>query len=77
MEVKRAEKRIMGGLGVEGVTKESLKKKLTRSRLKWACHVERMGDTKLPKRLDGQKVDGNRRRGRPRMRWEDCVKRDM
>ena len=42
-------------------------------RLKWARHVERMGDEK---RADAQKVEGERRRRRPRMRWEDGVKRD-
>ena len=57
--------------------KESFKKKLLRSRLKWSVHVERMGDDKLAKRTDSQKVKGNRRRGRPRRRWEDCVKRGV
>ena len=55
---------------VEDGVKESLKKKLVRSRLKWAGHVERMGDEKLAKRSDTQKVEGKRRRVRPRMRWE-------
>ena len=32
--------------------KESFKKKLVRSRLKRAGHVERMGDEKLEKRAD-------------------------
>ena len=29
-----------------------------RSRLKWAGYVERMGDEKLAKRSDAQKVEG-------------------
>jgi len=62
---------------VEVELKESFKKKLLRSRLKWSVHVERMGDDKLAKRTDSQKVKGNRRRGRPRRRWEDCVKRGV
>ena len=50
-----------------------------RSTLKWAGHIARMGGDKLAKRSDAesQRVEGRRRRGRPRMRWEDCVKRDM
>ena len=54
-----------------------LKKKLIRSRLNWTRHVERMGDEKLAKKADAQKVEGKRRRRRPRMRWEDCVKRGL
>ena len=45
--------------------------------LKWAGHVEKMGDEKLPKRPDAQKVEGKGRQGRLRMRWEDCVNRDL
>ena len=28
-------------------------------------------------RADAQNVDGKMGRARPRMRWEDCVKRDL
>ena len=37
-----------------------------RSSLKWVGHVERMGDDKLAKRSDFKKVEGKRKRGRPR-----------
>ena len=47
------------------------------TRLIWARHVDRIGDDKFAKRGDAQKVEGKRRRGRPRMRWEDWVKRDL
>ena len=39
-----------------------------------------MKDDKLPKlRADTKKQEGSRKRGRPqlRVRWEDCVKRDL
>ena len=52
--------------------KESFKKKLVRSSLKWAGCMERIGDEK---RADAQKVEGKMKRGRSIMRWEDCVKR--
>ena len=55
--------------------KESFKKKLVRGRLKWARRVERMGDEKLAESRF-PKGEGNRRRGRPKLRW-DCIKRDL
>ena len=35
------------------------------------------GDDRLPKRATELREQGRRRRGRPRLRWEDCVKRDV
>ena len=49
--------------------------KLVRSRLKWGGHVERIEGEGLTKRAGG--VEGRRRRGRMRLRWVDCVKRDL
>ena len=34
-------------------------------------------DDRLPKRAAELRERGRRRRGRPRLRWEDCVKRDV
>ena len=48
-----------------------------RSRLQWAGHVERMADERLPKRATELREQGRRRRGRPILRWEDCIKRDV
>ena len=48
-----------------------------RSRLQWAGHVERMADDRLTKRAAELREQGRRRRGRPRLRWEYCVKRDV
>ena len=61
MGVKRADKRRMDELRVEVGVKKSLKKKLVRSRLNWARHMERIGDGKLAKRADAQKVEGKTR----------------
>ena len=63
MGVERAGMRLMDELSVEvGV------KQLVRSRLEWARHMDRMGDEKLVKRAEAQKVEGKMRRGRQRMR---------
>ena len=35
-----------------------------------------MEGVRLTKRADAFRVEGRRRTGRPRLRWEDCVKRD-
>ena len=48
-----------------------------RSGLQWAGHVERMADDRQPKRAAELREQGRRRRGSPRLRWEDCVKRDV
>ena len=55
----------------------SLTERLVWSRLQWAGHVERMADDRLPKRAAELREQGRRRRGRPMLRWEDCVKRDV
>ena len=55
----------------------SLTERLVRSRLQWAGHIERMADDRLPKRAAELREQGRRRRGRPRLRWEDCVNRDV
>ena len=49
---------------------------LVRSRLQWAGHVERMADDRLPKTAAELREEGRRKRGSPRLRCEDCVKRD-
>ena len=57
--------------------KESLRRKLTRSRLNRSGHVERMEVEQLTKRTGALRVEGRWKRGRPRLRWEDCVKIDL
>ena len=55
----------------------SLTERPVRSRLQWVGHVERMVDDRLQKRAAELHEQGRRRRGRPRLRWEDCVKKDV
>ena len=74
--VTRADRRRMVELREETGVQRSLTERLVRSRLQWAGHVERMADDRLPKRATELHEEGRRRRGRPSLRWEDCVKRD-
>ena len=66
--------------GVKGTdmgVQRSLTEGLVRSRLQWAGHVEWMAGDRLQKRAAELREKGRRRRGKPRPRWEDCVKRDV
>ena len=63
--------------GVKGRDGSAEELDRVRSRLQWAGHVERMADDRLPKRAAELCEQGRRRRGRPSLRWEDCVKRDV
>ena len=58
-------------------TKACIVGKIVKSRVQWAGHMVRMKDDKLPKRAETKKHEGYRKRGRPQLRWEDCVKRDL
>ena len=73
-EVRQAKN---GGVKGRAGVQRSLTERLVRSRLQWAGRVERMADERLPKRAAELREGGRRRRGRPRLRWEDCVKRDV
>jgi hypothetical protein len=46
-------------------------------RLRWLGHVIRMGEDRLPKRILQEKIFSSRRRGRPKLRWLDDVKKDL
>ena len=48
-----------------------------KSRIQWVGHVEMIEDDRLPKRAAELREQGRRRRERPMLRWEDCVKRDV
>ena len=74
--VTRADRRRMMELREETGMQRSLTDRLVRSRLQWAGHVERMADDRLPKTAAELREGGRMKRGSPRLRWEDCVKRD-
>ena len=75
--VRRVERRRMNDLREKVGTKACIVGKIVKSRMKRAEHMVRMNDDKLPKRADPKKQEGSRKRGRPQLRWENCVKRDL
>ena len=75
--VRRVERRRMKDLREEVGSKACIVGKIVKSRMKWAGHMVRMNDDKLPKRAETKRQEGSRKRGRPQLRWEDCVKRNL
>ena len=46
-------------------------------RMRWAWHVERMGERRGVSRVLVGKPEGKRPLGRPRCTWEDNIKMDL
>lgn len=56
----------------------SVEAMLMRAQLRWAGHVSRMEDHRLPKIvLYGELSSGNRNRGAPKKRYKDCLKKTL
>ena len=64
----------MKDLRKEVGTKVCIIGKIVKSRMKWTGHMK---DDRLAKISETKKQEGCRKRGRPQLRWEDCVKRDL
>ena len=63
---------------LERANAESVFTLLKRAQLRWAGHVHRMEDTRIPKRLlYGELDDGSRKRGRPKLRYKDTLKASL
>ncbi|GJV70808.1 hypothetical protein Tco_1490803 [Tanacetum coccineum] len=61
----------------ESAEVESIINKMREGRLRWFGHVRRRPQSAPVRRLEALVVGGLRRRGRPKLRWEDKVKLDM
>ena len=69
--VKRVDRRRMDELREEVGIQTCLMRRLVKSRIKWAGHVERMNEDRLPMMAYVHQKRGKRKRGRPCMRWRD------
>ncbi|GJZ67530.1 hypothetical protein Tco_0630770 [Tanacetum coccineum] len=56
---------------------DSIIDKMREGRLRWFGHVKRRPQTAPVRRVEALLVDSSRRRGRPKLRWEDRLKQDM
>ena len=54
-----------------------IQEKIRERRLRWFGHARRCADGSVVKTALDLRVDGNRGRGRPKMRWFDNIKKDL
>jgi len=55
---------------------ENIVKWIKGQTISWLGHLARMED-RMPKKIFTQELEGTRRRGRPRKRWNEEVERDL
>jgi len=48
---------------------ENIVKWIKGQRISWLCHLERMEEDKMPKKIFAQELEGTKRRGRPMKGW--------
>ena len=57
---------------------ESVEAILASTQLRWAGHISRMGDERIPKKIFyGELLEGNRRVGGQKLRYKDVLKRHL
>jgi len=56
---------------------ENTGKWIKEQRVSWLGHLERIEEDRMPKMIFTQKLEGTRRRGRPRKRWKEEVEIDV
>ncbi|GKD73211.1 retrovirus-related pol polyprotein LINE-1 [Tanacetum coccineum] len=68
---------ISNGVFRAGLDVDSIIDKMREGRLRWFGHVKRKPQNAPVRRVEAMLVEGSRRRGRPKLRWEDRLKQDM
>ena len=72
--VKLVERRRLSEMRTEVGMRRTVTQKIVGKRLAWAGHVARMSGERLPRRVEQKEEGGTRGRGRPKIRWSDCVR---
>src|SRR5678816_785926 len=54
--------------------KKGVNERINESMLRWFCHVERMNESRLVKRMYSGECVGNQPAGRPKKKWIESVK---
>ena len=75
--MKRVDRRRKDELREGNGVQMSLAGRLVKCWLRWAGHFVWRGEERMTKRADRLTLQGRRKRGRPRLTWEDCVRRDI
>ena len=57
--------------------RENIVKWIKGQRISWLSHLERMEEDRMPKKTFTQKLEGTKRRGRPRKRWREEAEKDL
>jgi hypothetical protein len=68
---------ILNGVFRAALEVDSIISKMRERRLRWYGHVRRRPQTVPVRRVEALMVDGLRKRGRPKLRWEDRLRLDM
>jgi hypothetical protein len=56
---------------------ENIVKWIKGQRISWLGNLERMEEDRMPKKIFTQKLEGTKRRGRPRKGWREEVEREF
>jgi len=54
---------------------ENVVKWINGQKISWLGHLERMEEDRMPKKIFTQELEGTRRRGRPKKRWKEEIKK--
>jgi len=56
---------------------ENIVKWIKGQTIRWLCHLERMEEDRMSKKIFTQELEGTERRRRPRNRWKEEAERDL